>query len=103
MRGFLLATTGCLGEGASYATPHSPVTMSNPLDKRAYRRAVAEVRRLRPPCHICGEPGADSIDHIIPRKLRPDLAGDPANWAPAHLSCNSAKGARIRRAVALDW
>ncbi|MFF8831357.1 HNH endonuclease [Streptomyces sp. NPDC015131] len=35
-----------------------------------------------------------TLDHIIPRVIRPDLAEDPANVVPMHRSCNSSKGAR---------
>ena len=43
-------------------------------------------------CHLCGMPGADSIDHIIPRASGGD--DSPANLRPAHRSCNSARGAK---------
>lgn len=42
-------------------------------------------------CHLCGYPGADTIDHLIPRSLGGDNSVD--NLAPAHHSCNSARGA----------
>jgi hypothetical protein len=29
-------------------------------------------------------PGAGAVDHVISRKLRPDLALDPANLRPVH-------------------
>lgn len=42
-------------------------------------------------CHLCGMPGADSIDHVLPRAL----GGDDGlnNLRPAHSRCNSARGA----------
>lgn len=43
-------------------------------------------------CWLCGAPGADSVDHVIPI-----IAGGPhilANLRPAHRSCNSSKGAK---------
>ena len=42
-------------------------------------------------CHICGEPYADAIDHIVP--VAWGGSDDITNLAPAHRSCNSSKGA----------
>lgn len=42
-------------------------------------------------CHLCGQPGADTADHLVPR-----VAGGPNtldNLAPAHQACNSARQA----------
>jgi 5-methylcytosine-specific restriction endonuclease McrA len=41
-------------------------------------------------CWICGLPGADTRDHIVP------LSKDSSSLAtrPAHRSCNSSRGAR---------
>lgn len=40
-------------------------------------------------CHLCGRQITDdsdySVDHVIPRSVRPDLTWDPTNWRPAHL------------------
>ena len=41
-------------------------------------------------CHICGQGAADAIDHIVP--VAWGGSDDPSNLAPAHTSCNSAKG-----------
>ena len=41
-------------------------------------------------CHICGQPAADAIDHIVP--VAWGGSDDPSNLAPAHTSCNTAKG-----------
>lgn len=35
-------------------------------------------------CGICGHPGANDIDHKIPRSQAPELAEDPDNLQPAH-------------------
>lgn len=43
-------------------------------------------------CHLCGEPDADTLDHVIPL-----IAGGTnhySNLRPAHRACNSSKGAR---------
>lgn len=50
----------------------------------------------RPPdCAICGQPGADSIDHVLPKVLYPELIWELGNMQPAHEDCNSSKGARL--------
>ena len=41
-------------------------------------------------CNICGEGGADAIDHIVP--VAWGGSDDISNLAPAHTSCNSARG-----------
>lgn len=41
-------------------------------------------------CHICGQGGADAIDHIVP--VAWGGSDDISNLAPAHTSCNSARG-----------
>lgn len=48
-------------------------------------------------CHLCGMPGADTLDHIVPRS-RGGL-DDLDNLAPAHKSCNSSRGAMSLK----DW
>ena len=53
-------------------------------DTPQYRAALATVKATRPTCGICGHPGADTLDHIIPISQAPDLARDPGNWQPAH-------------------
>lgn len=42
-------------------------------------------------CHLCGKPGATTIDHIIPVCLGGDNSLE--NLRPAHRSCNSSRGA----------
>lgn len=43
-------------------------------------------------CHLCGQAGADSADHVVPRSKGGPL-WDLDNLRPAHLSCNKARGA----------
>src|SRR5262245_26814566 len=44
-------------------------------------------------CHLCGQHRADSVDHLVPRSR--GGTNEDSNLAAAHLSCNSARGARI--------
>lgn len=43
-------------------------------------------------CILCGRPGANSADHIIPRKH----GGDNSLWnlGPAHRNCNYSRGSK---------
>lgn len=55
-------------------------------------------------CWLCGQPieytlpaehpESFSLDHRIPVTDAPQLAYDPANFAPAHLDCNKHRGQR---------
>lgn len=45
-------------------------------------------------CHLCGRTGSNTVDHLIPRSVRPDLTWDLNNARPAHRSCNSSRGTR---------
>jgi len=42
-------------------------------------------------CHLCGEMGADTADHLLPVTTHPHLRWDLANVRPAHRSCNSSR------------
>jgi len=64
------------------------------LTGRPWRRLrLAVLERDAGVCHLCGQPGATTVDHLRPYVLggRDDLD----NLAAAHVSCNSAKGARV--------
>jgi 5-methylcytosine-specific restriction endonuclease McrA len=74
------------------------------LSARPWRRVRALVLSISTICYLCGHPGSGSVDHVISRKLRPDLALEPTNLRPVHGSlsrcpwckraCNEAKGDR---------
>jgi hypothetical protein len=51
---------------------------------RPWRRVRARVLAASDVCHLCGHLGSEAVDHVISRKLRPDLAQDPANLRPVH-------------------
>jgi hypothetical protein len=40
---------------------------------------------------------APSIEHTIPKSVRPDLAMDPRYWKLAHFGCNSSRGNGVTR------
>ena len=40
-------------------------------------------------------PRSCSVQHVIPKAVRPDLTWNPGNWEPAHLDCNKRAGDRI--------
>jgi hypothetical protein len=67
--------------------------MANPKVRRTRRHQRHREQVMRANngmCHICGEGGADAIDHIVP--VAWGGSDDISNLAPAHTSCNSARG-----------
>lgn len=60
---------------------------------RPWRRIRNQVLSASDICWLCGQAGADTVDHILPISLYPELAHDMSNLRPAHRSCNSRKGA----------
>lgn len=73
------------------------------IQQSSRRRRVSAVilapdEHGRPPvCWLCHQPGADSVDHVLSRLKYPELTWDEANMRPAHLGCNSSKGAGANR------
>jgi 5-methylcytosine-specific restriction endonuclease McrA len=73
-------------------------------DSRRYRTALRHVQATGPICWLCGHAGSDSLDHVIPASIAPELASDPGNWRPAHgvrgcptcgRKCNQQRGTRM--------
>lgn len=55
-------------------------------------------------CHLCGHPGADTVDHLKPVSRYPALRWDIDNARPAHRSCNSRrKAAAVPDAWGAGW
>ena len=61
---------------------------------RPWERARKQVLSISDVCHLCGQPGATTVDHIVPVS-RGGSMFDPRNLAPAHSSCNYSKGKRL--------
>lgn len=51
-------------------------------------------------CWLCGLPGANTADHIIPRS-RHGAVYDLANLGPAHKPCNESRGNRPAEAYSI--
>lgn len=68
--------------------------------RKVRERFRDQCKRVRAVCHLCGqgidyEPDSSDpfeLDHFYARSRRPDLALDPANFRPAHRSCNRSRG-----------
>jgi 5-methylcytosine-specific restriction endonuclease McrA len=69
---------------------------------RSFRKMRQRILETSNICWLCGQPGADTVDHIIPLSIDPSLAEDPTNLLPAHRGCNSSRGARMPEAKSLN-
>lgn len=59
-----------------------------------YRKFRQWVKATGPACHLCGEKGADTVDHLVPLAIGGFNVS--SNWAPAHAHCNYSKRSRVR-------
>lgn len=77
-----------------------------------YQQTRATILAASDLCHICGEPGADAVDHVI--SWAKGGTDDPTNLKPAHhntpnskgIKCNRVKGDRdpdIRLTTTREW
>lgn len=57
--------------------------------REAYRDPAYKAIPVGGVCHLCGLPGADTRDHVVP--LAAGGTNDSSNIRPAHRSCNSRK------------
>lgn len=68
------------------------------MDRRFRERLKpAVLRRDHGICHLCGHPGADSADHLLPRKYggKDTLANLAAVHHDAPPKCNRIRGDRL--------
>lgn len=78
------------------------VTKNSGRKTRNFRKLSRNLRGLKLPCYLCGQPinyevsaphpDSFTVEHVKPRSKYPELAEDPGNLKAAHFSCNSAKG-----------
>ena len=65
--------------------------------QKARSKAARAWRATGAPCHRCGQPldwttkGSVVIDHVLPRRQRPDLAYEQTNLAAVCHRCNTVK------------
>ena len=64
----------------------------------AYQQKRQRILAAPTICHICGEPGSDAIDHVIPKTL--GGTDDDWNLRPAHHDVPNTQGIRCNRAKA---
>lgn len=77
--------------------------MTQPRKGRPYRRVREQVLAQDDTCWLCGKPGADTIDHLVPISKGGSLL-DKTNLRPAHFACNSRRGdGRGKRQPSRVW
>lgn len=61
--------------------------------RKAQRYVALTLAEYGTTCYLCGLPGADSADHVIPRS-KGGAVFDLVNLGPSHRSCNFRRGNR---------
>lgn len=61
--------------------------------RKAQEYVRMTIEAYGPVCWLCGLPGADSADHVIPRS-KGGAVYDLLNLGPSHKKCNYARGNR---------
>lgn len=59
---------------------------------RPWNRKRRAVLASSTTCWLCGLPGADTVDHVVPRSM--GGTDEPWNLRPAHQRCNSRRGTK---------
>jgi HNH endonuclease len=90
--------------GASHDLSHCDMMGEMPKDPMLNGHRWRQLRKLillrdEGRCWLCGESGADTVDHIVPRSLGGTNA--LTNLAAAHALCNKRRGNRAPVAVAV--
>jgi len=62
--------------------------------QRTRRRILREHRAI---CYLCGKPGADQVDHVVP--VSRGGTDEDANLRPVHRRCHERKTGREARAA----
>lgn len=68
--------------------------MRDARHSRAWRERIVPriLRRDGGICHLCGQPGADTADHLVP--VAQGGTHTPSNLRAAHQTCNRKRGDR---------
>ena len=98
---------GTVGRSCGYVDNSEAARMSGWGGRRAVELTAACLAEWGDACWLCGQPGADTADHVVPRSRGGGNELD--NLRPAHRRCNSARGNRPARRPAApiptsrDW
>jgi len=80
------------------ADPTAPV--ENWGGRKAQAYVLATLTEYGTTCWLCGLPGANSADHIIPRS-KGGAVYDLLNLGPSHRRCNFSRGNRAAAGAAM--